>query len=312
MNDAFDMLVSASFWAATLRISAPLLFGTLGELICERAGVLNLGIEGIMTVGALSGWLTVYYGENLWTGVLVAAMAGAVFGLLHAFLTVSLGLSQHVTGIGISLLGTSLSYFSFRLLITATASPTIVPFPPLRLPILADIPVIGPVVFVQSPLVYLAYGLVGLTAYVLYRTPLGLALSMVGENPAAADSQGIDVNAVRIVAVMAGSAIMAIGGAYLTLSAFNAFYVNLVNGRGWICIALVIVSSWKPGKALLAALFFGALEALQVRLQQASGGLPYQLFLMLPYILSIVALVAVSRRVAGPQALMIPFRKGER
>jgi ABC-type uncharacterized transport system permease subunit len=312
MNDAFDMLVSASFWAATLRISAPLLFGTLGELICERAGVLNLGIEGIMTVGALSGWLTVYYGENLWTGVLVAAMAGAVFGLLHAFLTVSLGLSQHVTGIGISLLGTSLSYFSFRLLITATASPTIVPFPPLRLPILADIPVIGPVVFVQSPLVYLAYGLVGLTAYVLYRTPLGLALSMVGENPAAADSQGIDVNAVRIVAVMAGSAIMAIGGAYLTLSAFNAFYVNLVNGRGWICIALVIVSSWKPGKALLAALFFGALEAMQVRLQQASGGLPYQLFLMLPYILSIVALVAVSRRVAGPQALMIPFRKGER
>jgi general nucleoside transport system permease protein len=312
MNDVFDMLVSASFWAATLRISAPLLFGTLGELVCERAGVLNLGIEGIMTVGALTGWLTVNYGANLWTGVLVAAMAGAVFGLLHAFLTVSLGLSQHVTGIGISLLGTSLSYFSFRLLITTTASPTIVPFPPLRVPVLADIPVIGPVVFVQSPLVYLAYALVGLTAYILYRTPLGLALSMVGENPAAADSQGIDVNAVRIAAVMAGSAIMAVGGAFLTLSAFNAFFVNLVNGRGWICIALVIVSSWKPGKALLAALFFGALEAMQIRLQQASGGLPYQLFLMLPYILSIVALVAVSRRVAGPQALMIPFRKGER
>ena len=312
MHDAFDMLVSASFWAATLRISAPLLFGTLGELICERAGVLNLGIEGIMTVGALSGWLTVYYGANLWTGVLVAATVGALFGLLHAFLTVSLSLSQHVTGIGVSLLGTSLSYFSFRLLITATASPTIVPFSPLRVPILADIPVIGPVIFVQSPLVYLAFTLVGVTAYIIYRTPLGLAWSMVGENPAAADSQGIDVNAVRIVAVMAGSAIMAIGGAFLTLSAFNAFFVNLVNGRGWICIALVIVSSWKPGKALLAALFFGALEAMQVRLQQASGGLPYQLFLMLPYILSIVALVVVSRRVAGPQALMTPFRKGER
>jgi len=260
----------------------------------------------------LSGWLTVYYGANLWTGVLVAATTGALFGLLHAFLTVSLSLSQHVTGIGVSLLGTSLSYFSFRLLITATASPTIVPFSPLRVPVLADIPVIGPVIFVQSPLVYLAFTLVGVTAYIIYRTPLGLAWSMVGENPAAADSQGIDVNAVRIVAVMAGSAIMAIGGAFLTLSAFNAFFVNLVNGRGWICIALVIVSSWKPGKALLAALFFGALEAMQVRLQQASGGLPYQLFLMLPYILSIAALVVVSRRVAGPQALMIPFRKGER
>jgi ABC-type uncharacterized transport system permease subunit len=265
-----------------------------------------------MTVGALTGWLAVYFGADLWTGVGTAAAAGAAFGLLHGLMTVSLGLSQHVTGIGISLLGTSLSYFSFRLIVTATASPTIVPFRSMKVPVLSAVPAIGPVLFDQSPLVYLAFLIAAATGYVLYRTPIGLALRMVGENPAAADSQGIDVNLVRILAVMTGSAIMAMGGAFLTLSAFNAFFFNLVNGRGWICIALVVFSSWKPGNAVLAALFFAGLEALQIRLQQVSGGLPYQLFLMLPYVLSILALVAVARKVAGPQALMVPYRKGER
>jgi ABC-type uncharacterized transport system permease subunit len=312
MSSTFDLVLTASFWAAVLRISAPLLFGTIGELICERAGVLNLGIEGIMTAGALSGWLAVYYGADLWTGVCVAALVGAAFGLLHAFLTVPLGLSQHVTGIGVSLLGTSLSYFSFRLLITTTATPTIKPFAAVRLPILSEIPVVGPVLFYQSPLVYLAFVLAIAVAYILYKTPFGLALRMVGENAMAADAQGIDVVAVRMTAVVAGSAIMAIGGAFLTLSAFNAFFVNLVNGRGWICVALVVFSSWNPIRAIFASLFFASLEALQIRLQQGAGGVPYQFFLMLPYLLSIVALVAVARRVSGPQALMMPFRRGER
>jgi general nucleoside transport system permease protein len=312
MSSTFDLVLTASFWAAALRISAPLLFGTIGELICERAGVLNLGIEGIMTAGALSGWLAVYYGADLWTGVCVAALVGAAFGLLHAFLTVPLGLSQHVTGIGVSLLGTSLSYFSFRLLVTATATPTIKPFSAVRVPILSEVPVVGPVFFNQSPLVYLAFALAMIVAYILYRTPLGLALRMVGENAMAADAQGINVVAVRMAAVIAGSATMAIGGAFLTLSAFNAFFVNLVNGRGWICVALVVFSSWNPIRAIFASLFFASLEALQIRLQQGAGGVPYQFFLMLPYLLSIVALVAVARRISGPQALMTPFRRGER
>jgi general nucleoside transport system permease protein len=312
MSSTLDVVLTASFWAATLRISAPLLFGTIGELICERAGVLNLGIEGIMTAGALSGWLAVYYGADLWTGVCVAALVGAAFGLLHGFLTVSLGLSQHVTGIGMSLLGTSLSYFSFRLLITSTATPTIKPFSAVRVPLLADLPIIGSVLFEQSPLVYLAFALAIAAAYILYRTPLGLALRMVGENAMAADAQGVSVVGVRMMAVVVGSAIMAIGGAFLTLSAFNAFFVNLVNGRGWICVALVVFSSWNPIRAILASLFFASLEALQIRLQQGSGGLPYQFFLMLPYLLSILALIAVARRVSGPQSLMVPFRRGER
>jgi general nucleoside transport system permease protein len=158
----------------------------------------------------------------------------------------------------------------------------------------------------------LAFILAVAVAYVLYRTPLGLALRMVGENAMAADAQGINVIAFRMTAVVVGSAIMAIGGAFLTLSAFNAFFINLVNGRGWICVALVVFSSWNPIRAVFASLFFASLEALQIRLQQGSGGLPYQFFLMLPYLLTIIALIAVARRVSGPQALMVPFRRGER
>lgn len=299
-----DILLSAAFWTAVLRIATPYVLGTLGELLCERAGVLNLGIEGIMTLGAMAGWMAVYQGADLWTGVLVAASCGALLGLLHATLTVPLGLSQHVTGIGVTLLGTSLSYFVYRLVLPqASTPPTVEPFQPLDLP--------G--ALAQTPLTYLAFLLVAVVAYVLYRTPVGLAVRMVGENPAAAEAQGLNVTAIRIGAVMAGSALMALAGAFLTLSAFNAFFFNMVNGRGWICIALVVFASWRPGKALLGALLFAVFDALQLRLQQASGGvLPYQLFLMMPYLLSILALVLVARRASYPRALMIPYRKGER
>ncbi|WP_207460674.1 ABC transporter permease [Azospirillum sp. SYSU D00513] len=314
MAEIFDLLVSAAFWTATLRIATPYILGTLGELVCERAGVLNLGIEGIMTLGAMAGWMAVYQGADLWTGVAVAALCGGLLGLLHAGLTVPLGLSQHVAGIGVTLLGTSLSYFVYRLVLPqASTPPTIEPFQPLPIPGLSDIPVLGPALFSQTALTYLALLLVGLVAYVLYRTPVGLALRMVGENPAAAEAQGLSVTGLRVGAVVAGSALMGLAGSFLTLSAFNAFFFNMVNGRGWICIALVVFASWQPGKALLGALLFAAFDAFQLRLQQITGGvLPYQLFLMLPYLLSILALVLMSRRAAYPRALMIPYRKGER
>lgn len=314
MGEIADLLLSATFWAATLRIATPYILGTLGELVCERAGVLNLGIEGIMTLGALAGWMAVYQGAGLWTGVLVAALAGALLGLLHALLTVPLGLSQHVTGIGVTLLGTSLSYYVYRMALPQVSTPpTVEPFQPFAVPVLSDIPVIGPALFTQTPLTYAALAAVALVAWVLYRTPAGLAVRMVGENPAAAEAQGIDVTAVRVGAVVCGSALMAVGGAFLTLSAFNAFFFNMINGRGWICIALVVFASWRPGKALLGAVLFAAFDAFQLRLQQIVGpALPYQVFLMLPYLLSILALVVMSRRAAYPRALMIPFRKGER
>ncbi|MGE4245916.1 MAG: ABC transporter permease [Parvibaculaceae bacterium] len=312
--EALDILLSASLWAAAVRIASPLIFATLGELICERAGVLNLGIEGIMVAGAFSGWLAVYLGADLWTGVMVAALVGAGFGLLHAFLVVPLGLSQHVTGIGITLLATSLSYHVYRLALPeVTSPPKIQPFLPTPIPLLSDIPVLGEALFRQTPLTYLAFVAVAVVAYVLYRTPVGLAVRTAGESPAAVEAQGIDVTAVRMGAVAAGSALMGVGGSFLTLSAFNSFYFEMVNGRGWICIALVVFGSWRPGKALLGALLFAAFDAYQLRLQQLAGSLvPYQIFLMLPYLLSIAALVVMSRRAAYPRALMVPYRKGER
>ncbi len=307
MTELFDMLAQSGFWIAVLRIATPLILGTLGVLLCERAGVLNLGIEGIMVAGAFTGWLTVYSGAPLWVGVAVAAATGAVLGLLHAFLTVALALSQHVSGLGITLLATALSYYGYRVSFPKVSTPpTITPF--------AEMEWLGiPILSRQTPLTLLALLLVPMLAYVLYRTPVGLAIRMVGENPAAAEGQGVSVAAVRTGAIVAGSALMGVAGAFLTLSAFNAFFFNMVNGRGWICVALVVFASWRPGKALLGALLFAFFDALQLRLQQSGGSaLPYQLYLMLPYVLSIVALVLVARKASYPQALMKPYRKGER
>jgi simple sugar transport system permease protein len=312
VDEVIALVAGASFWAATLRIATPLIFGTIGQLLCQRAGVINLGIEGIMTLGAMAGWTVVHFGAGLWTGVLAAAVAGATLGLLLGVLTVPLALSQHVTGIGMSLFGISISYYLFRLLVPDMGKPTIVAFAPLKLYPLTEIPYIGPVISAQTVLTYLAFILVPMTAYVIYRMPVGLALRMVGENPEAAAAQGISVTWVRICAVVAGSALMAVGGAFLTLSAFNAFYFGMINGRGWICVALVVVASWRAGKTLLAALIFAAADALQLRLQQIVPGLPYQLFLMLPYLLGIAALIALSRSAASPRALMIPYRAGAR
>lgn len=314
MSEVIDILLAVSFWVAAVRIATPLIFGTLGELICERAGVLNLGIEGIFTVGAMSGWMAVYQGMGLWGGVFVAVGVGMGFGLIHAGFTVGLGVSQHVTGIGITLLASSAAYFTYRTVLPdVTSPPRIEPFEPIAIPILSEIPLIGPALFHQTALTYLAFVSVIVTAWVLYRTPLGLAVRAVGENPAAAEAQGINVVAVRTGAVAVGSGFMALGGAFLTMSAFNAFFFEMVGGRGWICIALVVFASWQPGKALLGAFLFGAFDAFQVRLQQSIGAaIPYQVFLMLPYLLSILALILVSRRAAYPRALMVPYRKGER
>jgi len=312
--EILELFLTTGFWAAVIRIATPLIFGTLGELICERAGVLNLGIEGIMTMGAMAGWMWVFQGGDLWGGVLFAALVGMVFGFLHSIFVVHLGLSQHVSGIGITLLASSLSYFIFKMLIpSTTAPPKIVPFQDVAIPFLVDIPVLGPALFNQSPLTYLAYSLVPIIIYVLYRMPIGLAVRMAGENPMANEAQGINVLAIRTGAVMIGSALMAIGGAFLTISAFDAFYFGMINGRGWICVALVIFASWKPGKAFLGAILFALFDALQVRANlMTNGAIPYQFFLMMPYVLSIVAMMVMARRATYPKALLQPFRKGDR
>lgn len=313
MSVVFDILASAGLWAAILRIATPLIFGTLGALLCERAGVLNLGIEGIMTFGAMIGWLAVFHGADLWTGVLVAAIAGAMFGVLHSVLTVTLGLSQHVSGLGVTLFASSFSYYVFRLIVpVAGTPPTITPFQPIDIPGLSSLPFIGPALFTQTAPTYLAIVIALVMAYIIFRTPIGLAIRMTGENPHAAEAQGVNPVKVRYGAVIAGSALMAVGGAFLTLSAFNSFFPTMVQGRGWICIALVVFASWRPGRALFGALLFAFFDAFQLRLQTVVQGVPYQIFLMTPYILSIAALAIMARRARVPQALMQPYRRGER
>jgi general nucleoside transport system permease protein len=311
MNELLDLLAAAPFWASVLRVATPLILGTLGVLLCERAGVLNLGIEGIMVAGAFTGWLVVYWGWPLWAGVAVAAGTGAALGLLHAGLTVGLALSQHVAGLGLTLLATSLASYAYRVSFPKVERPpTITAFAAMDwLPI--------PILNTQTPLTLLALLLVPFMAWLLNRTPLGLALRTVGENPAAAEGQGLSVAGLRTGAIVAGSALMGVAGSFLTLSAFNAFFFNMVNGRGWVCVALVVFASWRPVAALLGALLFAFFDALQLRLQQSGAGvlgldLPYQIYLMLPYVMAIVALIVMARRASVPQALMKPYRKGER
>jgi len=309
-----EILGNPGLWSSVLRIATPLIFATLGALLCERSGVLNLGIEGIMTFGAMIGWLTVFNGADLWTGVMVAALCGMLIGLLHALMTVNLGLSQHVTGLGITLLAASSSYYIFRLVVpVASTPPTIEPFLPVDIPGLSNLPFLGQALFTQTSPTYLAIATAGLMVWLLFRTPVGLAIRMTGENPHAAEAQGINPIVVRILCIMVGSGLMAIGGSFLTLSAFNSFFPTMVQGRGWVCIALVVFAAWDPGRALFGALLFALFDAYQLRLQTVVGKeVPYQLFLMVPYVLSIVALVIMARRARVPQALMQPYIRGER
>ena len=312
--DFFEIFLTAGFWAATIRIACPLIFATLGEVICERSGVLNLGIEGIMSIGAMVGWMSVFLGADLYSGILIAAFTGAMFGLLHAIFTVYLGASQHVTGIGITMLASSVGFFSFKLILpSSTTPPKITPFEKFEIPFLSEIPFLGEALFQHTPFTYIAFLSVIVIFWLLNSTPFGLSIKMAGENPMALEAQGIDVLLVRTLSVILGSSLMAVGGAYLTMSAFDAFYFGMINGRGWIAIALVIFAAWKPERALLGALLFAGLDAYQGRAQQLAGAfIPYQFFLMLPFILSIAAMVVASKRTRYPKALLVPFRRGER
>jgi simple sugar transport system permease protein len=212
------------------------------------------------------------------------------------------------------MLATSVSYFTYRTALPKVSSPPkIEPFQPFDVPFLSELPFIGPILSQQTAMTWLAILMVGLVWWVFNRTPLGLSIRAVGDNPDAVDAQGLSVYGIRIGSIIVGSSIMALGGAFLTMSAFDSFFFGMVNGRGWICIALVIFASWRPGKALIGAILFGAFDAFQVRLQTEVGAfLPSQVFLMAPYVLSIIALVIVARRAEYPRALLKPWFKGAR
>jgi len=314
MMEILNEVLQVGFFAAILRIATPLILATIGEMFTERGGVLNLGIEGIMVLGAMSGFTAAYYSGSLWLGILAAMTVGALAALLMGLLTVSLGLSQHVSGIGTTLLCTGLAFFFYRLIFgQPSVPPSVEAFHVVPVPLLSEIPFLGPVLFNQFALVYLALLLVPAAAFVLYRTPWGLALRSVGENPRAADGAGVSVSKMRYQGLAISGMLMGAAGAYLSMAQFNAFTFGVISGRGWVCIALVVFGQWSPWKCLGGALLFGFVDAFQLRLQ-ASGvvEIPYQFFLMLPFVLTIVAMALVSRSATPPAALLVPFRKEER
>lgn len=310
----WEQILQLGVLAAAIRMATPLLLGTLGELIAERSGVVNLGIDGVMTAGAFLAFFVAWLTGSLWLGLAAAIVVGFLIGLATGVLTIDLRLDQTVTGLGIMLTLYGLVYFVFRLQFGGLGTPPAIgQFQSLPLPLLSDIPVVGPVVFSQNALTYLAFLLVPLIAFFLYRTPRGLALRTVGENPRAAASAGISVRAIRYWSLGVSSAMAAAGGAFLTLAVFNSFTFGIVSARGWICLALVVLGRWSPWGCAAAVLLFGLIDALQLRLQALGAlAIPYQVFLMLPFLATLAAMILIARRVHAPDALMKPYSSEER
>lgn len=296
--------------AATFRVSTPIVLAAIGETYSERAGILNLGIEGIMYFGAFVGFLVADKTGSLWFGLLIAILSGIVFGVLMGFFTVTLGVNQHVSGLGITLLLTGLTLFTFRLFYGGRSIPPSIPsFQIIK--VLPDNPILGPI-FSQYWLTYVTFlVIVPLAWWILYRTNFGLKIRSVGENPEAVDAAGISVPAVRYAALAIGGGLMAAGGAFLSLFQLGAFTHGIISGRGWVAIAIVIFGNWHPIRVMLGGLIFGGTFALQLRLQAMGLQLPipYETFLALPYIVTIIALVIAGRNASYPAALLKPYRR---
>jgi ABC-type uncharacterized transport system permease subunit len=313
MTGILEAVFISGLIGAMMRMATPIIFATLGEIIVERAGVLNLGIEGIMLMGAMTGFLISLSTGSLWVGVLAAALVGMALGLLMAFLAVYLSLSQHVSGLGITLFATGLAMFVYRLHFgSPTVPPTVQPFKEIAIPVLSAIPLVGPGLFNQYALTYIAWLLVPMVSIFLYKTKAGLKIRTVGENPVVADTVGVNVNLTRTLCLILGGAFMGVGGSFLTLAHQNMFLMDVIGGRGWVAIAMVIFGNWDPLKGTLGALIFGFLDGLQLRLQGLGFKIPFDIFLMIPYLLTIAALVAVSRKASIPAGLLKPYRREEK
>lgn len=298
---------------AAMRMATPIIFATLGEIINERAGVLNLGIEGIMLMGAMTGFLVSINTGSLWIGVSAAAGVGMLLSLLMAFLAVYLGLSQHVSGLGITLFSTGLAMYIYRIHFgSPLVPPTVDPFTQVEIPLLSKIPIIGPGLFDQYVLTYAALVLIPVISLLLYKTHIGLKIRTVGENPLTADTVGVNVYLTRTLSLVAGGALIGIGGSFLTLAHQNMFLIDVIGGRGWVSIAMVIFGNWDPLKGALGAFIFGFLDGLQLRLQGLGIKIPFHIFLMVPYLMTIIALVGVSRKATVPASLLKPYRREEK
>lgn len=302
--------VFVGFLQATTRLAIPIMLAALGGMFAERAGVLNIGLEGMMLTGAFVGFVTAYLTGNLWYGVLMGTLSGGVLGIFLAFYTVTLGTNQVVAGIAFNLLMVGVTSYAYRVVFgMGTETQRISSFPTLPVPYLSDIPVLGPLFFQQTMLVYLALLLVPVTWVIISRMSVGTAIVAVGEHPQAAETLGISVARTRTLCLVASGLLAGLGGAFLSLSATGLFLDNMTAGRGYIALAILLLGRRSPWGILLAAGFFGAADALQLRGQGLGIGVPYQFMVMLPYLLTILVLIGFAGRVRDPAALGMPFRR---
>jgi general nucleoside transport system permease protein len=310
VNAATEISPIAGFMIATIRLSTPLLIAATGELLTERAGVLNLGVEGIMLVGALCGFLGAYETGSVAIAWTAAGLAGATAAAVFCLFAVTLRAHQVIVALGINLAALGTTGFVYRKLFgLATTAPQIDAAPLVPLPWLSDLPVIGTVLFTHTLAVYAAFALVPLVWWLIDCTALGLTLRAVGENADAADAAGVRVQLVRYGATLVGGALAGFAGAYLSTVLLNVFLEGMTGGAGWIAVAIVIFGNWTPLGIMLAALTFGGAQALQLRLQSAGFPIPREFIIMLPYILTLVALAGIVRRSRAPAQLCIPFSR---
>jgi len=289
----------------------PLLLGTVGEVICERSGILNLGVEGVMSVGAVVAFIVTYTTGNPWLGLLAAILAGMVISVLHAFASVTLQANQVVSGLALTMIGLGLSGMMGK---PYVGKPLPVKMEDVAIPYLSDIPVIGPIFFDQTPFFYMAVVLAFAAWFFLERTSLGIKVRSTGENPRATETQGVNVTLVRYMSVIIGGGFSAMAGAHLSTSYSKSWIEGMTAGRGWIVIALTIFALWNPGRAILGAFLFGGIFVLQYLLQPL--GISPNFLAMLPYLATLVILLAVSlrdsKRLNAPAMLGEPYKRGER
>lgn len=303
MTGLFHEAVLISLLAATIRIATPLILSAMGELITQRAGIWNVGVEGTMLMGAFVAYVCFAVTHNHVLAFTAAVAAAMVLGFIVALLTVTLRVDQFIAGLGINLLASGLTLFWFRSFVRGGAQPTFESLAPLRVPLLADIPVLGPVLFEQRALTYVAFALVPVVWLFLYRTRFGLELRALGENPAALDTVGLSVSARQYAATIFGSAMTGLGGAFLMLGYADRFVPELSAGRGWLVVVALIAGNWYPVRVTVAVLAFSFLESIATHTQALGAAVPYQLLLAFPYIISIVIMVVARGKSRQPAAL---------
>jgi general nucleoside transport system permease protein len=302
--------ILASILASMLRLATPLLLAALGEMVAERSGVMNLGVEGMMLLSAFTSYVVTYFTGSLLLGLAVAVVTGGLMALLMAFMAVTLKVEQIVTGMALNLLGAGLSVFLLRLIFGTTGDViTIRLFNPVHIPVLSGLPVVGPVLFGQRPLTYAAFGLVPVLWFFMYRTKYGLQLRAVGESPKAVDTKGVDVARLRYLATIFGGMMAGLAGAALTLGASPRFVPGITAGRGWLAIVIVIAGNWLPWRIMLAALIFAFLDAFQLQVQGVGVQIPYQILLAIPYVFAIIAMMVNRARSEAPSFLGVPYQR---